>query len=345
MFRSRLTRLATIAAAIALVPTLAFAQGRPMTDVKFSLDFAFGGPQSIFTLAADKGYFAAEGLNVTIDRGAGSGDAVNRVANRSYDLAWGDINVMIRFNAQNPTNPVTAFLITYDAAPHSIVTLKGRGITSPKDLEGKKLAAPELDAGRQMLPLFARAVGLDMSKMVLNNVDIRLRESTVFRGDNDGATGFYASVFYNLVGVGVKPEDIIAFKYKDFGVDLFGSAVYGRPEYIERNPNVIRGFTRATIKAIADSIRDPVESVASAKKRDATMDDKIELERLKITNQDLVLTPNVRRNGIGSVDIARLERAIKMVADVYSVAPPSLASVYNATFLPPAAERAIPPGM
>jgi hypothetical protein len=41
------------------------------TDIKFTLDWKFEGPAAPFFIALDKGYFAEEDLNVTIDTGAG----------------------------------------------------------------------------------------------------------------------------------------------------------------------------------------------------------------------------------------------------------------------------------
>jgi NitT/TauT family transport system substrate-binding protein len=50
------------------------------TDIKFTLDWRFEGPAAGFLLAQDRGYFADEGLNVTIDTGNGSVEAIPRVA-------------------------------------------------------------------------------------------------------------------------------------------------------------------------------------------------------------------------------------------------------------------------
>jgi len=46
---------AVFGAALAMIGGTAFAQGK--TDVRFVLDWAFQGPQSMFLLAEDKGYY------------------------------------------------------------------------------------------------------------------------------------------------------------------------------------------------------------------------------------------------------------------------------------------------
>ena len=74
------------------------------TTIKFSLDFKFEGPAAPFLVAIDKGYFKAEGLDVTIDTAAGSLEPINRVASGTYDMGFGDINSLIKFRDANPAN-------------------------------------------------------------------------------------------------------------------------------------------------------------------------------------------------------------------------------------------------
>ena len=56
------------------------------TIMKFSLDFKFEGPSAPFLLPLDKGYYKAEGLNVTIDSASGSLEPITRVASGTYDM-------------------------------------------------------------------------------------------------------------------------------------------------------------------------------------------------------------------------------------------------------------------
>ena len=53
-------------------------------------------------MALDKGYFKAEGLDVTVDTSGGSVEPINRIASGTYDMAFADINSMIKFRDQNP---------------------------------------------------------------------------------------------------------------------------------------------------------------------------------------------------------------------------------------------------
>ena len=83
---------------------LAAGPAAAQTAIKFSLDCKFEGPAAPFLVAIDKGYFKAEGLDVTIDTAAGSLEPINRVASGTYDMGFGDINSLIKFRDANPAN-------------------------------------------------------------------------------------------------------------------------------------------------------------------------------------------------------------------------------------------------
>ncbi len=139
-------------------------------SVRLVLDFAIQGQQSPFVLAADGGYFARAGVNVQIDRGYGSADAVTKVASGAYDMAFADIGALIQFNAKQVGPHVVNVFQVYDVAPMLILSLKKSNIKKPADLAGKRLASPPGASSRVMFPLFAAANGLES---VLGELDRR----------------------------------------------------------------------------------------------------------------------------------------------------------------------------
>jgi len=142
--------LIALAVAVALLVGLAGPASAQQT-IKFSLDWKFEGPAAPFTVAIDKGYFKAEGLDVTIDTAPGSLEPLNRVAPGTYDMGIGDINSLIKFRDANPSAPIRAVFMFYNKPAFSIVARKSLAVTKPKDLEGKKLGAPAADGVRRVL--------------------------------------------------------------------------------------------------------------------------------------------------------------------------------------------------
>src|ERR1041384_509332 len=177
----RFGRLALFASCL-LAASAASAQQIP---IKFSLDFKFEGPAAPFVVAIDKGYFKAEGLDVTIDTAAGSLEPINRVASGTYDMGFGDINSLIKFRDANPGTPIKAVFMVYNKPPFSIVGRKSRGVATPKDLEGKKLGAPPPDGAFAQWPIFVQANSIDASKVTIVSVGFPMREPMLASGEAD----------------------------------------------------------------------------------------------------------------------------------------------------------------
>ena len=316
----------------------AFAQE---TKIKFQLDWRFEGPSALFLVAKSKGYFEQEKLDVTIDAGNGSGNAVNRVASGSYDMGFADMAALMEFTANNPSAPSkpVAVMMVYNDTPAAVLALKKSGIKTPADLAGKKLGAPVFDAGRRAYPIFAKANGLDAAKVKWVSMDPQLRETMLARGDIDAITGFYFTSLLNLNARGVKDEDIVVMSYPNYGVKMYGNAIIASDAFVKQHPDAIRGFLRAFAKASKDVMANPDAAVAAIKARDALVDEKLEARRLKLTIASSIATANAKAEGYGQVSAPRLSLMASQVSDAYGTktrVDPN--AVWNASFLPSKAE-------
>lgn len=311
------------------------------TIVKFSLDFKFEGPAAPFVLPLDKGYYKAEGLNVTIDTAAGSLEPITRVASGTYDMGFGDINSLIKFRDANPTVPLKAVFVVYNKPPFSIVGRKSRGISKPKDLEGKKLGAPAPDGAYAQWPIFVQANGIDASKVTIENVGFPVREPMLAAGQVDAITGFSFSSFINLKDKGVPVGDITVLLMADYGVNLYGNAIFVNPKFAAEHPDAVKGFLRAFVKGLKETVRSPATAVDSVLKRNDVAKKPTELERLNMAINDNIVTAEVKANGYGGVDAARFAKAIDQIGLTYKWknAKPKLEDVFDASYLPSAAER------
>lgn len=311
------------------------------TKIKFQLDWRFEGPAALFLVAKAKGYFAQEKLDVTIDAGNGSGNAVNRVASGTYDMGFADMAALMEFTANNPTAPgkPVAVMMVYNDTPAAVFSLKKAGIKTPADLAGKKLGAPVFDAGRRAYPIFAKANGLDASKVNWISMDPPLRETMLARGDVDAITGFYFTSLLNLNARGIKDEDISVMMFPDHGVKLYGNTIIASDNLIQKNPEAIKGFLRAFAKATKDVLNNPEAAIKVLKERDGLIDEKLELRRLKLAISSAIATPHAKAEGYGQVMLPRLTLMASQVSDAYATKTRVNAdSIWNPAFLPAKSE-------
>ena len=213
------------------------------TPIKFTLDWVFQGPTAPFLVALEKGYYKAEGLDVTMDPGQGSAGAVQRVATGAYQIGFADVNSTIEYNAKNPGKEVLCVFMAYDFAPFGVYALKKSGIKGPKDLEGKKLGAPVFDASFRLFPAFAKMNGITKWEHV--NLTPQLREQSLVQGTVDFISGHYFSSMLDLKARGVKFDDIVAMRYVDFGMDVYGNGIVISPE-MAKDEKAVKGFIAAT---------------------------------------------------------------------------------------------------
>lgn len=332
-----------VAGAVAgLSVALAATSGNAQQAIKFALDWKFEGPAAPFVVALDKGYYKAEGLDVTIDSGAGSLEPLNRVASGTYDMGFADINSLIKFRDANPAAPIKAVFVVYNKPPFSIVGRKSRGVVKPKDLEGKKLGAPAPDGAYAQWPIFVKANGIDASKVTIENVGFPVREPMLAAGQVDAITGFSFSSYINLKDRGVPADDITVLLMADYGVNLYGNAIIVNPKFAAEKPDAVKAFLRAFTKGLQDTVKSPATAVESVLKRNDVAKKDVELERLQMALRDNILTDEVKKNGFGGVDLARLDASIDQIALTYNFkAKPKGADVFDPSFLPDAAARKV----
>ncbi len=334
-------KISPVAAGLALALGLGAAgPADAQTKLKFTLDWAFQGPTSAFLVAEQKGYYKAEGLDITIDAGQGSAAALQRVATGAYEMGYADINALIEYNVKNPESQVKAVMIGYDAGPFGVYALKSSGIKTVKDLEGKKLGAPIFDASFKLFPAFASKVGIDRSKVTHINLTPPLREPSLKNGSVDFISGHYFSSILDLEKIGVKESEIVAFPYADFGMDFYGNAVIASPKFMKEHPDAVKGVVKATVKAWLEIAADPELGIKATKARDGLIDEALEMKRLKLSLERNVRTKWVKENGFGGVDMARLQRSSDDVAKAVGLPrAPKADELFDASFLPPKSER------
>ncbi len=308
--------------------------------IKFSLDWKFEGPSAIFLTSKERGYYKSSGLDVTIDSGKGSRDAIPKVASGTYPLGFADINSVIKFLDQNPKAKVKAIMMVYDRPPFAIIGRKSLGVVKPKDLEGKILGAPAPDGAYAQWKSFVKANNINASKVKIENVGFPVREPMLASGKVQAITGFSFSSYINLASKGVSEDDISLMLMADYGLKLYGNAVIVNTDFAKAKPNIVKTFLSTTIKGMKEMIADPASTIPHVLKYNKIAKAKTETTRLKMAIRDNIVTDAVKTNGIGSVDMNRLNESIKQLSETYSFKTKMDGSkVFDDSYLPDSFKR------
>ena len=338
----KLTRINRHSALLAaLIALTAVRPAAAQTSIKFSLDGRLEGLAATFFLPQDRGYFKSEGLDVTVDEATTALEPITRVASGAYEMALADINTLIRYRDQHPSSPLKAVFMLYNKPPFAIVARRSRGITDPKQLEGKKLGTPPVGMTFEW-PLFAKLNNVDAAKVTIETIGFPVRAPMLAAGQIDAALGYSFRLYVDLKDRGVPVDDIVLMAMADYGLKLYGNAIIVNPKFAAEKPEAVRGFLHAFLQGLKEIVHRPAEAVDTIMRRDDTVKRDVELERLRMAIRDNIVTPEVRANGFGAVDLARLAESIDQIGLVYTFkAKPKAEDIFDASFLPPASERKV----
>lgn len=344
--RAHSFRSLSIAAAVAAagISTLSWCSSAlAQTELKVSLNAPYDGSNAAFFLAEEKGYYAAEGVKPTFDPSGGSGEAVTRIGSGTYDFGFGDINVLMEFNAKNPANAGRAVYMLYYRSPLSVGSFAKNNINKAADLNGKKMGGALTDGAYKLFPAYAKLASINAGSIQWQFGDLRLREALLLKGDVDAILGFDSTMYFNFLRQGIAPSDIKFLYYSDAGLNIYGNAVLASKKILEGNPKAVRGFVTATAKGWRDAIANPAAAIAALKKRSSLVDEKLELSKLEWLIKNQLTTDESKADGLGGVRAERFATSLSTVGGAFGLAKtPTPAEVFSSDFLPDASIRKLP---
>ena len=245
-----ITRLiATGAAAIALATSsLAVAQDK----VSLRLNWYLGGLHVPFYYGKDKGYYAAEGIDLTINEGRGSANTVQVVAAGSDTFGLADSSSVVLTASKGAD--VKSVMSLLNTTGFSVVSLADAGIKTPKDLEGKKVAVTAGDPLGQLLQAVCKANSVDCGKITMIQVDPAAKVVTVLEKKADALLGGVDDQYFLIKYKGAIPA---AMRYADFGANIVGMTILTSGDTLKKNPDLVKRFVRATVKSWDESKKNP----------------------------------------------------------------------------------------
>jgi NitT/TauT family transport system substrate-binding protein len=244
-----------IAALFGVAPPAA-AQGAK-TPATLRLDWVPGAHHIGPVLAVQRGYYTAEGIDLSVKAGRGSGSTVQIVASGADLFGFADAGTMAL--AVSKGAPVIMVANTTPRGPTGIISL-GKKIGSPKELEGKSIGAVPGGADYVAMIAVLNKYKIPESSYRLISVEAASKTAALLTRRVDAIPGFS---FGDYLRAHTQNNDVKIALFSDWGLNVLGNGYLVATSTLEQKPDLVRGFVRATLRGWKDAIADPKAGVAA----------------------------------------------------------------------------------
>jgi NitT/TauT family transport system substrate-binding protein len=293
------------------------------------LNWLIYGFHTPFHLGVEKGYYKAEGIDLSVEEGKGSASAVQVIGAKGDTFGLSDGASII--NGMTKGAPVKAVMGIMNTTPFAVIMRADANVKSLKDLEGKTIAATAGEAGLTIMPALIKANKLDESKINFLRVDGATKLVATLEKRTDGMLGGSENQPFILEQKGLKTT---VLNYADFGVNTMGLAIHVHEDTIKTKAKLVEGFIRATQKAFADAEKDPASSIAAGIKVKPDMDKDMALKQL-VAGLQLVRSRMAPNAPIGQMQHGDWEMTLNLMKDYQELKTDMKAdSFYTNAYLP-----------
>jgi NitT/TauT family transport system substrate-binding protein len=251
-----------IAFASILLSASALAQGgKPLVPATLRLDWVPGSHHVGPVLAAKRGYYAAEGLDLEVKPGRGSGSTVQVVATGGDMFGFADAGTMAI--AASKGAPVIMVANMTPKGPVGIITL-GKQVGSPQELKGKIIGAVPNGADAVAMLAVFKKFNIPESAYRMIAVEAASKTAALLTKKVDAIPGFR---FGDYLRAYTQNPDVKIALFADWGMNVLGNGYLVSKSTLEQRPELVRGFVRATMRGWKDAMADPkagVDALVSA---------------------------------------------------------------------------------
>ena len=331
-------KAARTAASTALATGLALAiqaQGAFALDqVTFQLDWLPGGDKAPIYVCVHQGICESHGLDVTINGGRGSSEAITFLATGRSDIGTGGIEAVMAAVARDQV-PVKAVASIYTRAPHAFYTLKSSGIDTIEQVAGKKVVTSPFTSSNVFLPLVLSELGLSEDDIELTRADPGALGPMLMTGAADVMIAWMTDVTRYTNQAASAGHELNIMPWATGGLDLYGLVLIASDRFMEERPDVAQRF----VDAYRESVRFTYENPELAAESVAAMVPELEMENVVGSVRDmLVLAFNdvTEADGQGALTPERLVQTWGFVSQAQELDIDALdpESVVDRRFLP-----------
>lgn len=299
----------------------------------FQMDWIPTGEHAAWYAGAARGFWRENGIDISLTRGFGSGDTVNKVGAGAAVFGVADIGPVMGARARGQV-PVTAIMQVYTHSPHSLFVLRSSGITNFRGLEGRRISITPGNSHRMYFPEVARRAGTDPERITWVNMDASAMAAMLISRRVDAAPFFAIHHFYQNRQAQRAGEEIIALPFVETGFAIYSTSLIAADSTIAQNPGLVRRFLIGATRSLEWARDNQVEACRLHVARNPEVE-QIDCEGSLRATMAYVFNPHQAATGLGRVERERLAFTWQNVAASLQIDPNwDPAQAINTSFLP-----------
>lgn len=321
-----------MAAGVAPATAPVQAADRGPTSITAQMNWLPSGQYSPYTVAIAKGWYADEGLKVTMQPGSGSLAAVQAAGLKPNVIAIRTSLVSVPV-ARVYGAPVRNVATSIHRSNLGFCVRADANVRTVKDLVGKRYASPPGALTTQLLPAFLAVHGVPKDAVQVINANIPTAMASFVAGKVEMISCIENDTFVIFQVKGTPA--VTGLWFAEHGFPMLGVGEVANEHLINNNPDAVRGFVRATLRGyqfIADNPQEALKILMSHF-RDAGLDTQITLEQIKATGK--LFKQYVRRPGYSDPDLwTQSLKVLTQYSDLPAAALKDPAQYFSNDFLP-----------
>ncbi|MFI6466105.1 ABC transporter substrate-binding protein [Streptomyces sp. NPDC050538] len=297
-------------------------QSSAKDHITYVTAFGAAGRDAFAWVAEQKGYFRQAGIDVKIELGKAAGENLKALASGNAQFTSLDFTgAMISAGAKNSTayRDFRAVLAIHQRTLVSIMAMQGSGITTPKDLTGKRIAAAANSVNQLLFPGYAKLAGIDTAGVRWIAVQPVQLGPALASGKADALSTFLIGrPTIEKATVQARSKHVVVFPYSTYLPDLYGNATVTSASIAAKKPDLVKRFRTALLKGLKYTIQHPDEAGKLLHSKHPETDATAATAEIKL------MTPSVTAEGESSVGLiteARMRRAITSLQNAGVIQP------------------------
>ena len=302
--------------------------------VTYQLDWLPGGDKAPIYVCIHQGFCADAGLEITLEPGRGSSEAITKIATGTSDIGSAGIEALMAARVTESV-PVTAVMNIFNTGPHAFYTTTESGITTLADVKGKSVATSPFTSSNVFLPLVLEENGMTEADITLTKSDPGALGPLLMTGQSDAIIAWLTDVSRYQGQANEAGKELVILPWADAGLELYSASLVASDTFLTERPDVAKRFI-AAFKQSLEFANDNPDAAAEAV---AAIVPELKAEDVKgswLDASKLAFNDVTTQFGLGAFDPDRLAATWTRVAAAQGLDPAALdpETVVDRSFLP-----------